>query len=548
MLSTVISNDFTGGLNYRADAFQLADNESPDMQNIDIDPRGGFSSRGGMSDYNTNAIGSIAAGTFSPRRLFAWDGAYKHLLLAANDQIFWTDYGTMSASIGSTSNPFGASFTSWTVGTTSRVYIACGHSNSSIKWSGTATTTLTASGTAQWQNSYASPTGTHMPKANLCATHIDRLWVADTNENASAFPNRVRWSHPSVAESWREDDYIDVVGGGSGITAIVPFGDQLLIFKKRAVFALLGYDEETFQLVPLTNEVGAANPQCVAVSEQGVFFFSWPDGLFVYNGQGFTDLFSVLRPLVQAGEITEASLNGVYVAWVDRKILLSFPLGVDPVSVETYNQSTITYDSVDFKYGGKERASATTGTFVWDSTIGQGGAWTKYVCGDGYALTCAVDFVQPDGARLPVAAHSYRPSILHINQETLAYDRIQSTNYNFTSYYVTKWQDGENINAKKFWRRPEMVVRQLGVNTTIDVDVYHDWNRTNAERSFQMVLEGETITGGYESWGRPDLGADLVKGYNLGLCNSVQLKIYASGISWGINAITYKFNPRKVRL
>lgn len=548
MLSTVITNDFTGGLNYRADAFQLADNESPDLQNIDIDPRGGFSSRGGMSDFNSNAIGSIAAGAFSPRRLFAWDGAYKHLLLAANDQIFWTDYGTMSSSIGSTSNPFGASFTSWTSGTASFVYIACGHSNSSIKWSGTATTTLTASGASNWQNSYASPTGTHMPKANLCATHIDRLWVADTYEGSSAYPNRIRWSHPSVAESWREDDYIDVVGGGSGITAIVPFGDQLLIFKKRAVFALLGYDEETFQLVPLSNEVGAANPQCVAVSEQGVFFFSWPDGLFVYNGQGFNDLFAVLRPLVQAGEITEASLNGVYVAWVDRKILLSFPLGVDPVSVETYNQSTITYDSIDYKYGGKERATATTGTFVWDSSIGSTGAWTKYVCGDGYALTCATDFVQPDGARVPVAAHSYRPSILHINQETLSHDRIQSTNYDFTSYYVTKWQDGENINAKKFWRRPEMVVRQLGEDTTIDVDVYHNWDRTSAERSFQITLAGETITGGYESWGRPDLGADLVKGYNLGLCNSVQLKIHASGIPWGINAITYKFNPRKVRL
>lgn len=33
--------DFTGGLNFRADQFQLADNESPDMLNVEIDPRGG---------------------------------------------------------------------------------------------------------------------------------------------------------------------------------------------------------------------------------------------------------------------------------------------------------------------------------------------------------------------------------------------------------------------------------------------------------------------------------------------------------------------------
>jgi len=548
MLSTIVTNDFTGGLNYRADAFQLADNESPDLLNIDIDPRGGFSSRGGMSTYNSDAIGSIAAGAFTPRRLFPWDGAYKQLLFSSNGKIFWTDYGSMSASIGDTDNPFGAFFTSWTVGVASSVYIARGHGYNGMKWSGTAATTLTASGTGAWQSSYASPTGTHMPRANLCATHIDRLWVADTYEGTSAYPNRIRWSHPSVAESWREEDYIDVVGGGSGITALVPFGDQLLIFKKRAVFALLGYDEETFQLVPLTREIGAENPQCIAVSEQGVFFFSWPDGLFVYNGQSFTDLFAVLRPLIQAGEITEGSLAGIYVSWVDRKLMISFPLGTDPVAVETYNQSSITYDSTEFKYGGKERATAPTATFVWDSSISEGGAWTKYVCGDGYGISCAVNFVQPDGARVSVAAHPYQPVLLNINQEELHSDYINGTTYDFVSYFVTKWQDGENINARKFWRRPEMVVRQLGEDTTIDVAVYHDWDRTEADRSFQITLAGETITGGYESWGRPDLGADLVKGYNLGLCNSVQLKISASGIPWGINAITYKFNPRKVRL
>ena len=34
-------DDFTGGLNLRADQFQLSKNESPDMLNVEIDPRGG---------------------------------------------------------------------------------------------------------------------------------------------------------------------------------------------------------------------------------------------------------------------------------------------------------------------------------------------------------------------------------------------------------------------------------------------------------------------------------------------------------------------------
>ena len=40
--------DFTGGLNLRADQFQLADNESPRMLNVEIDPRGGVFARGGF--------------------------------------------------------------------------------------------------------------------------------------------------------------------------------------------------------------------------------------------------------------------------------------------------------------------------------------------------------------------------------------------------------------------------------------------------------------------------------------------------------------------
>ena len=55
-------DDFTGGLNLRADQFQLAKNESPDMLNVEIDPRGGVFSRGGMHRLNTTAVN----GTWGP--------------------------------------------------------------------------------------------------------------------------------------------------------------------------------------------------------------------------------------------------------------------------------------------------------------------------------------------------------------------------------------------------------------------------------------------------------------------------------------------------
>jgi hypothetical protein len=548
MIESILVNDFTGGLNYRADAFKLADNESPDLLNVDIDPRGGFSSRWGMKDYNATAIDSIASGSFTPRRLFAWDGPSRYLMIAANDKVYHTTSGTVSASITTTDNTYGASFAPWSSSSTSYVYIACGASYAPKKFDGTTTTTLTASGPAAWQDSFASPTGTHMPKAELCTTHIDRMWVAYTRENATSYPNRIRWSHPGFPESWRENDYIDVVDGGSGITGIVPFGDQLLIFKPRAVFALSGYDEESFQLVPLTTEIGAANPQCVVKSEQALFFFSWPDGVFAYNGSGFTNISQPIHPIIDENLINENSLTGMYLSWVDRALMFSVPLGATPLTQDTYEVAGGTYDASTISYGGATKATKPTVTFVWDPAVREGGAWTRYKTGDNYGIAHGTTFLQSDGSRVPVALHPYHARILRINQITEHYDTINGTVYNFDSYYVTKWQDAKSVNARKFWRRPEMVVRQLGETISLPVSVYHDWNTAVSARTFTVDLDGEYVEGGYGSFGQSDLGSDLVKGHNLGLANSVQLKISGdAGKPWGVNAITYKYNPRRVR-
>ena len=48
--------DFTGGLNLRRNQFQLADNESPDLLNVDIDPRGGFYTRKGWQRWNDTDV------------------------------------------------------------------------------------------------------------------------------------------------------------------------------------------------------------------------------------------------------------------------------------------------------------------------------------------------------------------------------------------------------------------------------------------------------------------------------------------------------------
>jgi hypothetical protein len=560
MIKTVAVNDFTGGLNYRADPFQLADNESPDLLNVNIDPRGGFSSRAGMRRY-ISQVDAILAGQFNPRRLYSWAGNTSQLILSANTllsgKVYYTEGTTWADTLIPCSFSEGASMAPWSNSNTSYLYFGCGHDEQGHKWNGTTATALTASGAAQWQDSYASPTGTHMPKANLIATHVDRMWVANTNEDSNVYPDRVRFSHPGFPESWRELDYIDVVGGGKGITALVSFGDQLLVFKKDAIYAILGYDEETFQVIPLTTTLGCVSSNAIAVSESGVFFFSWPDGLFVYNGEGFTDLFVPLRPLISSGELLQNLTGSIHVAWVDRKVHVSLPVGRSPFALWRYDSGIVSYpgspvpegnyDDDEIKYDGDIRATLPQTTFVWDSTIREGGAWTQYQTADGYGLVGGANFTDADGRRIPVCAHPYRPYVLKINQEDFHTDLIHGSEQNYDSYYTTKWQDAGESSARKFWRRPEVVLRQFSEETTIDVDVYHDWDKSSVDRQFSIGLDAVAVGGGGGSWVEPDLGSDMAKGNNLGLANSVQLKISGTGKRWGVNGIFYKFNPRRVR-
>jgi len=56
---------FTGGLNLRSDQFNLADDESPDMLNVLVDPRGGIRQRDGVDRRNTTALSADVKGIWS---------------------------------------------------------------------------------------------------------------------------------------------------------------------------------------------------------------------------------------------------------------------------------------------------------------------------------------------------------------------------------------------------------------------------------------------------------------------------------------------------
>ena len=251
--------DFTGGLNFRADQFQLAPNESPFILNMEVDPRGGVFSRAGYMNFNTSAV----SGTWNPKTLFNYKYPVNpHIMLttgyvtsgSVNGKVMYANSASHNfVNLNSAvSTPLavkslnGASMTQWE----DTLYIALGKDATNMfKWTvgDTNATSLLAS-SPTWQQ-YTLPVGGYMPRAELTITHANKLFVANTKEfNTDAtptltdFPNRLRWSHESLPEDWYVDDYIDIIAGGEGIRGLAVVDGQLLIFKPKAVYLLMGYE------------------------------------------------------------------------------------------------------------------------------------------------------------------------------------------------------------------------------------------------------------------------------------------------------------------
>lgn len=555
MIKAIRVDDFTGGLNLDANAFRLEPNQTNDALNVDFNPRGGVSSRWGFLRSNVDPLDGETAGNLKPLRLFSWDNSSRRLVIATETKVL-TYPSTTSGyddcdDTGITSNAtFGSGFATWDQETSSVLYVTNGHGFDGSKISGVTVTTLTASGTGEWQEDLTNPNGTHIPRAQLIVNHVERLWVADTIEDGDPYPNRLRFSHPLFPESWRSDDYIDIVAGGPKINAIVPFGGSLFVFKDRAIFAVYGFNEESFQVVDISRNLGAATTNCVVAAPNGIYFYSNPDGVFFFDGTEIKDVFANLRPLIIESEINEGALNGISMGWANGRLYLSMPSGDDAVNILTYDSVVEDYDEAERKYDGFVKANYPTKMFVFDPAMGKKGAWTAYRTSDGFGLISPIDFLKNDGQIEHYAVHPYEPYILSIDKrENGSTDNITGSEENFDSYFVTNWQDAKSVSSKKFWRRPEIVFRTDTEPYTVRVDVYHDWDSYNPIKNFYLSSAEANDDGEWTSWGPPEFGANHVYADTLGLARSVKMKISATnGDPWAVYSIVYKFNPRKMKV
>lgn len=526
-------DDFTGGLNLRADQFKLARNESPEMLNIEVDPRGGMFTRGAMRAINSTAIG----GSWDPVRLYPLNGETPRLMLSTLTRAYWSsgtnftmlEYGAGTPVVAS--SPHGFCMVQWN----KKMYMTTGSAgNGGYEWDpvNTYATALTASGASPnaWQAT-PDPSAHKMPTAEHIAIHANKMFVANTTEATVHYPNRVRYSLEAIPDNWHQDHYFDFEGGGEGVTAIASTNGQLLVFKPGAIYVVFGYDADDFQIVQLTNQLGVLEHEHVAVAENGVYFYSHQKGLYFYDGTRIVDVSEQIRPIFPEGYVNVALPEKFFVSYINGRVWLSAP----------YSKVTT--------------ANETTASFVFDPTINDG-CWVVHSTSDGHGIVGGTDWTDSTGRKRYFGCHPTLPRVLEVDLYEYEKDVMATTETGFPSFYRTGWYDGRMYSMKKMFRRPDFVVKQLNEASQINVKVYHNYEEApgNERKNFNVVIpaSAQGMRWGLANWGSGYWGLDaegsqVIRGSNLGLARSVQLLFTGpSGLAWGIDSIAYKFNTRKV--
>lgn len=131
-------------------------------------------------------------------------------------------------------------------------------------------------------------TSARFPAAMCLAQHQNLVFAANVQSTSGGVKNsRLHWSNLLDAETWDAADYIDFdPDDGQWITAIVPLGEDLVVFKNQKIYLLTGRSEASFTVYRITNEYGTEYPASVIQHDGVVYFVDIEHGPMAFDGEG----------------------------------------------------------------------------------------------------------------------------------------------------------------------------------------------------------------------------------------------------------------------
>lgn len=513
-LKVAFFDDFSGGLNNNQSRQNLLVTESPDCQDVVFNARGGFVVRRGYRTTSTQSVlsGAYIGGQFSAGTEVLWG--------IDSTGGLWTWDGSTFTDVATTS-PADVNRTVRGVSWDDRLYFANWLNTGVLLmrfWNGSAFTTLTNTA----NNNYTAPTSANAPLARLIASHSGHMFWADTVEAGTRYRSRVRWSHPLQPRDFAAADYFDIEPDDqtNQITALVPFKDHLLVFKQRGVFAIYGYDRDTFVVERVSTRAGVTSQEMVDTNSGVCYWWSTDGNVYAYNGRGVIPIGERIVNVVYNGTVN-AGDGSHRVIWGENRLWVSLA-----------------------KNGGGRLL------FMYDPAVGENGAWTRF----SYSVTSAYWWVSNNGDSDIFFLQPSKGALYDLGNASQEQDEDLGVTTPIDAYYKTAWFTAKDTALKKRWRRPTVTVA-ANDDCVLNVDVYNDFDESSINRTLLLNVtsaSGSMVWGnnwGSSVWAGDDPAYEFARLGSPGRGNAIQFKFRVTGHTskWWIDSYALPYLEKAYR-
>jgi len=313
---------FNGGLNTKASAFSLGQNQMTAAQNVRIQFNDLFKINGSAM-INTNALNSSAQIT----GLFDWQtvAQNRYLMIVAGSKIYSdANLGSVPADITGAATITAGKL--HTFASLNNILAICGGADTPLQWTGT--------------GNVASLSGSP-PTGNLVTVANNFMFISGNTTT----PSRFWWSNASDPNTWPAGSTLDFrISDGDIITAIAPLGQNLVIFKRRStglLYIQTTVTSGTVTLAPLTQvntSMGCCGPLGWDTLPDGrLIVLGWDAHLRIFDGTNFTDISDQEPPYSNV----QPNLDAINIAQIPNAVVKVYPtLNQVWVSFATGSSST----------------------------------------------------------------------------------------------------------------------------------------------------------------------------------------------------------------
>lgn len=258
-----------GGLNTTSGPLGLADNESPDLKNIDFDKFGSFGQRNGYTALNTTAV---TADTRIDGLFWFMTPTLRKPIMACGTKIYRMDSldGTWDDITGAASITGGYRFDFENfVGTA----IMTNDWDVPLKWTGSGDV-----------DELDVPTG--LTRAKFVTKFQNYCFLANVVVGGVDMPSRFYFSGLRDITSWSLLDFYEISkDDGEEITGFKVLGDRLVVYKTNSIYivSFTGNADIPFVVNKTNSHVGCIAPYSIQETNNGHVYLAY-DGVYFFDG------------------------------------------------------------------------------------------------------------------------------------------------------------------------------------------------------------------------------------------------------------------------